>query len=141
MHRSRFTGLYGKCIFNFIRYFLTIFQNGCTILHFYQHCGSSSCSASLSTFGIISLFYFSYSGRCVWNFITLFICILNIVSFTCCYFKYLLEWSVKSFAHFYGAIFLSQGVWVYHMFWRWVVCQVFALQICVPRLHPVSGFS
>lgn len=56
----------GMYTFKCFRNYQTIFQRGFTILHFHQQSMKISISfTSLATFGVVSVFYFSHSDRCV----------------------------------------------------------------------------
>lgn len=56
--RSGVVESYGKFMFNFIRNLKNVFQ----MLYHFTFCGSSSCSISLPTVGVIHLFNFSHSN-------------------------------------------------------------------------------
>ena len=48
--RSGIGGLYGNSMFNFLRNCLTVFHNGCAVLHPHQQCGESYFPTSLLIF-------------------------------------------------------------------------------------------
>lgn len=58
--RSGMAGPHGKCLFNFIRNYQTVFQGGCTLSFVYPPgmYESSSCSISLLALDIVVLFFF-----------------------------------------------------------------------------------
>lgn len=53
------------CMLNLIRNWQSVLVSGCDILHFHQKCMSFHYSTSLSTLGIVYIFYFSNCNRCV----------------------------------------------------------------------------
>lgn len=59
--RSGISMSYGKCMFNLVRYFQTVHQNGCAIFHPPAVDESSNCSKSLTTLGIVSVLNFNHS--------------------------------------------------------------------------------
>ena len=129
-------GLYGKSIYSFVGNFQTVFQSGCTILHFHQQCmrvpvaphptgfvGASNCLMCLSqmTYDLEHLFIYLFA-----------ICIVSLV-------KRLL----KSLVYFLIELFIFYcRIWtVLCIFWETVFCQPCLLQVSSPSLWLVFSLS
>lgn len=76
--RSGVTGSLGRSLFDFLMKLINVFQRDCTILHSALQCKRvpSNCATSLPRLGMVNLFPFNYSNKCV----VVFCCSLSCIS-------------------------------------------------------------
>ena len=163
--KHKFSFLWDKCwrvwllghmvstLFSFITNCLTIFQNGCSLLHSHQQCTSDPVSLHTCQYLVSSLFFILAVLRCVWWHLVVLICILlmaneveHLFTFIChlyIFFSALLLLLFLFLPIFYlGCLFLfCWDLKVLYIFLIQAFCQICGVQLFSPNLHLVFSSS
>ena len=146
IRRSGIAGWCGKFIFNTLRNCQTVFQSGCTILHFLQQCTRvpiSLCPHWHSSFWFIAILV-GVKWYFIWCCLAFPWWLMMLKTFLCAYLAIcrspLDKCLLKSLAHLkLGCLIID--IWVLYIFWMQVSYQIHDSQMFSPSLDLYVIFS